>query len=184
MNSNGQGLGDSEELKNVSSAAEPTQVQSNQQAADTDTPPASVEVEAVEMEMSPASAEVEAEPVEAAAPAEPEAGTPSAEGDWLAQDTSDLKQLKKGDILEGTVTATSPTAVYVDVGAKTEGVIPARELERRAQAGVFRMGGAGDRWAARRAPRARSGVRPRLRETAGMSGASCMLSRYCEYAGE
>jgi small subunit ribosomal protein S1 len=28
------------------------------------------------------------------------------------------------------VTATTPTAVYVDVGAKTEGVIPGRELER------------------------------------------------------
>lgn len=50
--------------------------------------------------------------------------------DWLAQDTSDLKAFKRGDVIEGVVTATSPTAVYVDVGGKTEGIIPGRELER------------------------------------------------------
>jgi len=38
--------------------------------------------------------------------------------------------LKRGDVLEGKVTNTSPTAVYVDVGAKTDGIIPGRELER------------------------------------------------------
>jgi small subunit ribosomal protein S1 len=50
--------------------------------------------------------------------------------DWLAQDTSELKPFKRGDVVEGVVTATSPTAVYVDVGGKAEGIIPGRELER------------------------------------------------------
>jgi small subunit ribosomal protein S1 len=53
-----------------------------------------------------------------------------AEGDWLGEETSDQKSLKKGDVVEGTVTTTTPTAVYVDVGAKMEGIIPGRELER------------------------------------------------------
>lgn len=50
--------------------------------------------------------------------------------DWLAQDTSELKPFKRGDVIEGVVTATSPTAVHVDVGGKMEGIIPGRELER------------------------------------------------------
>jgi small subunit ribosomal protein S1 len=38
--------------------------------------------------------------------------------------------LKKGDLVEGTVVATSPTAVSVDVGVGKDGLIPTRELER------------------------------------------------------
>lgn len=38
--------------------------------------------------------------------------------------------LKRGDIVDGTVIATSPTAVTVDIGGKAEGIIPSRELER------------------------------------------------------
>ncbi len=52
------------------------------------------------------------------------------EGEWLAEDTTGLPSFKRGDLLEGTVTTTSPTAVYVDVGGKTDGLIPGRELER------------------------------------------------------
>ena len=66
---------------------------------------------------------------EAAESVHDESAAPS-EGEWLAQDTSDPKGLKRGVVLEGTVTSTSPTAVYVDVGEKTDGVIPGRELER------------------------------------------------------
>jgi len=66
--------------------------------------------------------------IEAAAPDDSE--PPPADGDWLGQDTSDPKALKRGAILEGTVTTTSPTAVYVDIGEKTDGIIPGRELER------------------------------------------------------
>ncbi len=38
--------------------------------------------------------------------------------------------LKRGDVLDGTIIATSPTSVQVDLGDKGEGIIPGRELER------------------------------------------------------
>jgi small subunit ribosomal protein S1 len=58
------------------------------------------------------------------------AEAPPADGSWLDQDPNPVKPLKKGEIIQGTVTATSPTAVMVDIGMKTEGIIPGRELER------------------------------------------------------
>ena len=64
-------------------------------------------------------------PVEAAA-----AGETPAEGAWLEQDAAEIRMFKRGDVIEGTITATSPTAVYVDIGAKQEAIIPGRELER------------------------------------------------------
>ena len=39
-------------------------------------------------------------------------------------------QLKRGEVIDGVVTETSPTSVLVDVGMKSEGIIPGRELER------------------------------------------------------
>ncbi len=71
-------------------------------------------------------AEAEAAPSESMESAE----QPAAEANWLDQDATPIKTLKRGEIIEGTVTATSPTAVMVDIGAKTEGIIPGRELER------------------------------------------------------
>lgn len=40
-----------------------------------------------------------------------------------------LKGVKKGDILEGTITRVSPREITIDVGGKTEGVVIDRELE-------------------------------------------------------
>jgi small subunit ribosomal protein S1 len=40
-----------------------------------------------------------------------------------------LKGIKKGDVVEGTVTRVSPKEITVDVGGKTEGVVIDRELE-------------------------------------------------------
>ncbi|MBL8119699.1 MAG: S1 RNA-binding domain-containing protein [Anaerolineae bacterium] len=120
MNSNGQGLGNTEEVKADTSAAEPVQPEPVETAAGVEAPVEAVE--AVEAEAPTATVET---PTEASSEE-----SAAAEGDWLAQDTSDQKQLKRGDVLEGTVTATSPTSVQVDVGAKTEGIIPGRELER------------------------------------------------------
>ena len=48
----------------------------------------------------------------------------------LLDQQSDEPQVKKGDILEGTVAQTSPTEILVDVGLKTEGIISGKELER------------------------------------------------------
>lgn len=82
----------------------------------------------------PAESSAEAQPPEASAAPAAEDHTESAgeapagdNANWLAQDTSEQKGLKRGDVLEGKVTNTSPTAVYVDVGAKTDGIIPGRE---------------------------------------------------------
>jgi len=48
----------------------------------------------------------------------------------LLEETYRVKQLKKGDILEGTIVHISPEEVLVDVGSKSEGLVTARELER------------------------------------------------------
>lgn len=72
---------------------------------------------------------VEATAVEAAEQAEALAeDAPSAEGDESEQKFEPL--LKRGEIHDGTIIATSPTSVQVDVAGITEGVIPGRELER------------------------------------------------------
>ena len=43
-------------------------------------------------------------------------------------DDTDLKY-KRGQVYKGTVTSTTPTAVYVDLGDGDQGVVPGRELE-------------------------------------------------------
>jgi len=48
----------------------------------------------------------------------------------MAKEGKNIKILKKGDIVEATVTQISPKRVYFDLGAKTEGVIFGKELER------------------------------------------------------
>src|SRR5258708_14452698 len=48
----------------------------------------------------------------------------------LLDQQTDEPQVKKGDILEGTVAQTTPTEILVDVGLKSEGIISGKELER------------------------------------------------------
>lgn len=56
------------------------------------------------------------------------------EGDAASSSTvavgANAPRLRRGDLIEGTITLTSPTEVRVDVGEASEGVIPSRELER------------------------------------------------------
>lgn len=142
MNSNLPGLGETEELQTESPAAESSQPQLVEtpepanDGAESNAPTADSGAEPVEMvaeTTAPAVEQAYNGAEEDAPPAVDEgeaSDAPEATGDWLAQDTSDLKGLRRGDIVEGTVTATSPTSVMVDVGAKTEGIIPGRELER------------------------------------------------------
>ncbi len=118
MNSNGQGLEETE-VTNASTVSEPAQPEAASESTQAETAPP--QAEAAPVDVPSATVEASSEGADASTPAE---------GDWLAQDTSDLKGPKRGDIIDGVVTATSPTAVYVDVGAKAEGVIPGRELER------------------------------------------------------
>ncbi len=81
-----------------------------------------------------AAATGEPAPVDPAVPGQDapaaEPTTAPAEGTWLESDAAEVKMFKRGDVIEGTITATSPTAVYVDIGAKQEAIIPGRELER------------------------------------------------------
>lgn len=105
------------------------------------TPPVDIHTDTAEAASSPpveVSAELPAVDVAAqiaeaeppSLPAETEVEPPAVGANWLDQDTTPIKTLKRGEIIEGTVTATSPTAVMVDIGIKTEGIIPGRELER------------------------------------------------------
>lgn len=53
----------------------------------------------------------------------------SSEGDDSIEEDDPDSPYKKGQVYHGTVTRTTPTAVYVDLGDGTEGVVPGRELE-------------------------------------------------------
>ena len=66
---------------------------------------------------------------EASAPAPAEVETMA---DWLdsVEQAESEPGLRRGDIVEGEIIQTSPTAILIDVGAKAEGVISGRELER------------------------------------------------------
>ncbi|MCB9452472.1 MAG: S1 RNA-binding domain-containing protein [Anaerolineaceae bacterium] len=137
MNSNVPGLGESEEVETTPSTAESEETQINnapdtstgepEPAEATSTPDVGV-MEALPPEAPAAQAEetpvVEEQVVDTAGEAAP------VETGELDQETVDVNLPKRGDLLEGKITSTSPTAVYVDVGSKSEGVIPGRELER------------------------------------------------------
>jgi small subunit ribosomal protein S1 len=71
--------------------------------------------------------EESAEPAPAEAAPEVQAVTPPAPAPEPAKPTS---RYTRGQLLQGKISATSPTAVTVDLGEGDEGVIPGRELER------------------------------------------------------
>jgi small subunit ribosomal protein S1 len=54
----------------------------------------------------------------------------------LMDDALSLRRLKRGDIVDGIIVSVTPTEVLVDVGAKSEGVIPSKELERLGREGL------------------------------------------------
>jgi small subunit ribosomal protein S1 len=54
----------------------------------------------------------------------------------LMEEAFSFKQLKQGDIIEGEIVSVTPTEVLVDVGAKSEGLVPSKELERMGREGL------------------------------------------------
>jgi small subunit ribosomal protein S1 len=48
----------------------------------------------------------------------------------LLDQSFDLKEVKRGDTLTGTIVSVSPHEILVDVGCKCEGIVTGRELER------------------------------------------------------
>lgn len=57
----------------------------------------------------------------------------------LMEEALTFRKLKPGDIVDGEIVKVSPTEVLVDVGAKSEGVIPEKELERLGREGLERL---------------------------------------------
>jgi len=54
----------------------------------------------------------------------------------LMDDALTFRRLQPGDILDGMIVSVTPTEVLVDVGAKSEGVVPSKELERLGREGL------------------------------------------------
>ncbi len=52
------------------------------------------------------------------------------------EDAMAFRAPKAGDIVEGEIVSVSPTEVLVDVGAKSEGLVPSKELERLGREGL------------------------------------------------
>ncbi len=121
MNSNLPGPGDAEEVQSDSFTAEPSETP----AAD---PSETAETASEETIME----QPITENIEEDAPVETETtpdDEPTTMEEVMAGDLG-LPTFKKGELIEGTIISTSPTAVLVDVGGKSEGIIPGRELER------------------------------------------------------
>ena len=49
--------------------------------------------------------------------------------DLLAAEETSIKQLSRGDVIDGTIVSAAPEAIVVDVGAKSEGVVPPSEMQ-------------------------------------------------------
>jgi len=110
--------------------------------------PASTEVERASTEAEPAAAaeQAESEPEAATSPASAEATASSDEPapapakpaptgpepttmeELLAEQDSDIKSFKHGDVVEGSVVRIDKDEILVDIGAKSEGVVSNREL--------------------------------------------------------
>ncbi len=60
---------------------------------------------------------------------EPTRGEPQTMEELLAQTDYQIKGLKRGEIIKGKVVNITPKAVYMDIGAKMEGIVADREYE-------------------------------------------------------
>jgi len=110
--------------------------------ATTEEASAQVEEAEAEAEEEEAGAEVEEVPAIVEAEPEPEAEESPAESEehpmaaLMEQDALAFERLRPGDIREGEIVSVTPTEVLIDVGAKSEGLVPAKELERLGRDGL------------------------------------------------
>ena len=111
----------------IEAAAEPVE-----SAATTD---AMADAAAADVSEAAEPAEAEAEAPVAEAPAEappprpvPTGPEPTTMEELLAEQDTDIKSFKHGDVVEGTVVRIDKDEVLVDIGAKSEGVVSNREL--------------------------------------------------------
>jgi small subunit ribosomal protein S1 len=97
-------------------------------AAVGDTPEAAEEAPvAAETEAAEPEAAAEAAPAPAA-PVRPTGPEPTTMEELLAEQDSEIKSFKHGDVVEGTVVRIDKDEMLVDIGAKSEGVVSNREL--------------------------------------------------------
>lgn len=92
--------------------------------------------EEIASEAIPTEADVVEDAVETEVPAEAETEQPESESpseevvtDEASAAPENDNGLEKGQLIEGTISNTTPTAVFVDLGDGLEGVVPGRELE-------------------------------------------------------
>ena len=79
----------------------------------------------------PPAADIEPEDELPVAPARPAGPEPTTMEELLAEQDSDIKSFKHGDVVEGTVVRIDKDEILVDIGAKSEGVVSNRELYGR-----------------------------------------------------
>jgi small subunit ribosomal protein S1 len=57
----------------------------------------------------------------------------------LMEDALSFRRLHPGDIVDGEIVSVTPTEVLIDVGAKSEGLVPSKELERLGRDGLEQL---------------------------------------------
>ncbi|HET9085577.1 MAG TPA: 30S ribosomal protein S1 [Candidatus Limnocylindrales bacterium] len=112
------------------SSAEPTVTEAPvAEASESDAEPASAEATATEASVADApAAEQEAAPATPPAPPRDLGPEPTTMEELLAEQESDIKSFKHGDVVEGAVVRIDKDEILVDIGAKSEGVVSNREL--------------------------------------------------------
>jgi len=98
--------------------------------------PIVAEAEPVAEEAEPIAQEVELSEEELTQEAEVEQQTEEHPMTALMEDALAFRRLRPGDIVSGEIVSVTPTEVLVDVGAKSEGLVPSKELERLGREGL------------------------------------------------
>lgn len=93
--------------------------------------PAPAEAAVVGDEPGEATASVAVEPQPVPSPEEPSRPEPATMAELLAEENAEIRSLRHGDVVEGTVVRIDRDEILVDIGAKSEGVVSNRELYGR-----------------------------------------------------
>jgi small subunit ribosomal protein S1 len=123
-------LDSAEETSTPSDADTPEAAAPETETVTDEVPEAAVETPAPETsDEKPAEPEIANEAV-VEAPTDSPVGETAVEAPAAEKSPAELSGIKRGDVIEGTITATSPTSVTVDIGNGITGIVPSHELER------------------------------------------------------
>lgn len=70
----------------------------------------------------------------------PPSGGSGGMGDWLAEHEQSYRHHRRGEVVEGVIVRTDRDEFLVDIGAKSEGVVPAHEIGQGPDADALRVG--------------------------------------------